>query len=280
MVLVELLTLSSKANPTLQSSTDTVDSRLPTWARRDDPIVRRHLKTFRTITPEVEPLLRVYLLQCGLIALTAFWAFAYSLIIPMIVAAIFLLPVMLVFYLRSLVLIAYAAVTSITDERSNDTLQVLRATPFSLRHIISAKAAAAIWRQTDVLALGMMAVALFSLPLVLLRVAELFPPAQFGNTMQVTMALGLGVGILRLVVEPFMVASIGVLIGAVVPYRTTAVLWTAAITVVYYLSINLLAMLSLSLTLWLLTEIVAPLLIPAVIGFGALRTAAWVLERE
>lgn len=277
---METLTLPPRVNPIVSDKSEGFDTRLPEWARRDDPIVRRHLRTFRSITPEAEPIIRIYLLQCVLIALTALWAFAYSMIIPMIVAAIFLLPVMLFFYLRSLVLIASDSSSAIATEQYNNTLEVLRVTPLSLRHIIGAKAAAAIWRQTDVIGLGMLAVALFSLPLVLLRVAELFPPSEYGSLMQVTMALGLGTAILRLLVEPFMVAAIGMLIGAVVPYRTTAILWTVSITVVYFIAINLLPLLSLSLPLWLLTEIIAPILLPVLIGFGALRLAAWVLERE
>ncbi len=256
------------------------DLRLPLWARRAHPMVTRHLRNFRTITPEYETLLRIYLLQCGLVLLTLVWPFAYSLIIPLIVAAIFLLPAMGFFYIRSIAHIAHDSSDAMAAEVRNSTLPLMRATPYTAFQVVAAKAAAAMWRQIDIIGLGMLATALFSLPLVLLRVVNIMPIDEYPYVAQGAMMVGFGVAILRVLLEPFMIACIGVCVGAAVPYRTTAVAWTLVLAGFYFALINVAQLLAKSPETWILLDVLLPIVAPLLISAGALLAAKWLIERD
>ena len=60
-----------------------LDKRLPPWARRSNPIIRRHLGMYwKTILPDAVFLVKIVLVQAGLVAATLPIPFLFDLALP------------------------------------------------------------------------------------------------------------------------------------------------------------------------------------------------------
>src|SRR4051794_6582338 len=113
-----------------------IDTGLPYWARRSHPLVRRELgMAWRTMLPELGFLRQAFIIQSILIALTLPFPFLIELALPTVTAAIILLPFAMIVYARVLVITASSGARLMTNELQNDTLNVLRTTPFTLLEI-------------------------------------------------------------------------------------------------------------------------------------------------
>jgi hypothetical protein len=258
-----------------------LDTRLPKWARRSNPIIRRHLGMYwKTILPEVGFLVKLVLLQTGLILLTLPLPFLFDLAVPTITAAYMLFPCAAYLYGQILLSVAYASSVSVSDETRNDTLSLLRLTPIDLNTILSSKIAAAIWRQVDNLGLLVIAAGLFSLPILISQYATLWPLEQYPVLARVAMILGLVVSLLRLALEPFMIGAVGVMAGAGLKERYPAAMTTIIITFFYFLFINLPRFLPLSWPLRLVVDLLLPVVLPLVITWGAMKMARYLLLRD
>ena len=107
-----------------------LDARLPAWARRSNPIIRRQLGLYwKTILPETGFLVKIVLAQAGLIAATLPLPFIFDLALPTITASILLFPVAVYMYIQLMFAIGYATSINMADEVRNDTFTLLRATP-------------------------------------------------------------------------------------------------------------------------------------------------------
>jgi hypothetical protein len=258
-----------------------IDRRLPPWARRSNPIIRRHLGLYwKTILPETGLLVRLALIQVVFLGLTLVAPFLFDLALPTITASILLFPFAIYLYGQSLFSIGMAASLSLADEVRGDTLNLLRVTPFSLEAILASKIAAAIWRQIENLGLLMIAAALLSLPLLISQYAVLFPLDDYPYISRVAMMLGLVVSLLRMAVEPFMVGAVGVLLGAVFPWRAWAVVSTTVLWGAYFLLLNLLRFVPMDWPLRFAVDFVLPLALPLFITWLCLRVTLAVLRRN
>jgi hypothetical protein len=258
-----------------------VDKRLPEWARRSNPIVRRHLGIYwKTLLPEARPLLTFYAVQLALITLSYPLPFLFDLAMPMITASIILLPLAVMLYGRLLVTIGTASAEMMVDEQNKNTLTLLRTTPIPLADILLSKMAASIWRQVEDLGLLFTAALAFSLPLLILQYASYWPLDQYPVIARVAMGLGLGASLLRLLLEPLMVGAIGILAGVVLPWRNWARTGTAALTLFYFLLVNLPRRLDLGWEMRLVVEIVIPLVLPILITWVAFRLSHHLLTRD
>lgn len=258
-----------------------VDRHLPAWARRTDPVVRRHLGIYWKVLPlDVGQLGRIYLLLAALVLA--------STVVPVILPLLFiLLPVSLVmlplvFYSYARVLLAAAAFTTrmIVDEQANNTLNLLRTTPLTLPHIVFSKAAAGVWRQIEDLSLLLVAVLLLTLPVIGLQYSAYFPYDDGSLISRAVLIVGLAVSLLRLVLEPFMVAALAILMGALIPARTTALVALGVTVFFYFLLTNFLRLMPLTPALFVLVEFVVPLALPLLIAWGALHAAVWMLRQD
>jgi hypothetical protein len=178
------------------------------------------------------------------------------------------------------VYIAIDSVMTMLTEITGDTLTLLRTTPVPFTHILLGKVAATLWRRVDDLNLVLLAATLFSLPPIVLEMAQLWPPDKFPYTSQVGMILLLGAAIIRVVLEPFMVASLGVLLGTALPVRTTAITSTLLLAFFYFLLINLVRLLELSYIMRIAVEAVLPVVLPLAIIWGALRLTEYIVSRD
>jgi ABC-type transport system involved in multi-copper enzyme maturation permease subunit len=258
-----------------------LDRRLPEWARRSNPIVRRHLGIYwKTLLPEARPLLTMYLVQVILVALSYPFPILFDLAMPMITASIILLPLAILIYGRLLIAIGVSSAEMIVDEQKKNTLTLLRATPIPLKDILLSKMAASIWRQVEDLGLLLMAALAFSLPLLILQYASLWPLDQYPVVARAAMALGLAASLVRLLVEPLMVGALGIMAGAALPYRNWARASVTVLTLFYFLLINLPRRLPMAWEMRAVVEIVLPLILPVLIAWVAFRLAHHALLRD
>lgn len=258
-----------------------LDWRLPEWARRSNPIVRRHLGIYaKTIPPQVRPLLTLFLAQAALVMLTVPLPFIFNVTLPLITVSILLLPLSFYYYGQVLLAIANDSATIMLKELSNNTLNLLRTTPLTSKEILLGKIAAAIWRRAEDLNMLLVAASLFGLPAIVMLIANQWSPEQHPITSQVAIVLIFGASILRLALEPFMVATLGVMVGAMVPVRSSALVATLLLTFFYFLFMNLLRLLPLSLLMRVVVEAVLPVALPLLIIWGALNMAAKVMSRD
>lgn len=264
-----------------QTFTSEIDRNLPVWARRTNPIVRRDLGSYwKTLTPDMALIVRVYLAQVGLILVSFVFPVLFILLMPTVTVTLVLLPIGVVMYAQILYAIGAAAATSVAKERRNSTLDLLLIIPHPAIHALFSKVAASVWRQTENLSLVIMGTALVSLPLLVIQYDIFLSFEENPILMRFSLMFALGMSILRVLLEPIMVGAIGALAGAAIPTRIPAIVMTTGISGAYFLLINLARMAPLDTTGRLFVEIVLPVVLPLLIIYGAFRAAAALLIRE
>jgi hypothetical protein len=258
-----------------------IDHGLPGWARRSNPIVRRHLGFYwKTLPPEIGQLVKIYLVQIGLMLLSFPFPIFFDFVMPVITVSLLLIPVAFIGYGHALLFVGIVAVTATVDERRNHTLDLLRTTPLPLEHIVFSKIAAAIWRQVDDLGLILMTASLLTLPVMVIQYANLFPPAQYPIICRAAIVLGVTASLLRLALEPVMIGALGVMVGAAAPQRIPAITATALMGGFYFLLLNLPRLMVLGWETRLLIEVALPLILPPVIAFICIKLTLRFLQRD
>lgn len=258
-----------------------LDRHLPQWARRSDPIVRRHLGIYWKILPlELDLLLRIYGVHAALILISIPLPIVLPLMFTLLPVSIVMLPFVAAAYGRILVQAGMFATRMMVDEQQNNTLALLRTTPMTLRHILFSKAAAAVWRQIEDLSLILVGTGLLSLPLIGLQYAAYWPLDESLAVSRLALLLGLAASMLRLIIEPFMIAALAILIGAGIPARIPAMTTLAVTGFFYFLIINLPRLLTLPPELRVLLETVLPLVLPLVVIWAAFRLAHYIIQRD
>jgi len=117
------------------------------------------------------------------------------------------------------------------------------------------------------------AAALFSMPILISQYASIWPLDQYPVMSRLGMVLGLVVSLVRLILEPFMIGALGVMTGAALRVRSSAVVATALIAFFYFLSMNLLRFLKIPWPLQFMIEFVLPIALPLLIIWGSLKLA-------
>lgn len=264
-----------------QTFNNEIDTNLPKWARRTNPIVRRDLGSYwKTLTPDMGLVLRIYLIQVGLIILSFPFPLLFVLLMPTVTVTLVLLPIGLVVYGQILYRIGTAAAASVVKEHRNGTRDLLLIIPHSARETLLSKIAASIWRQTENLSLVIVGTALASLPLLIIQYDMFLSVNDNPILMRFGLTFALGMSILRVMIEPVMVGALGVLIGAAIPSRISAMVTTIIITAAYFLLINLVRFAPIDEVGRLVVEIVFPILFPVIITYFSVRVATTLLTRD
>lgn len=264
-----------------QEHVPTLDRHLPRWARRSDPIVRRHLGIYWKMLPlETDLLARIYLFQVLFVLLSIALPVVLPMVFTLLPVSLTMLPFVFIAYGRTLISVGAFATRMIVDEQRNHTLALLMTTPLSLRHILYGKAAASVWRQIEDLSLILMAASLLSLPFIGLQYASYWTFDDFTITSRLALILGLGASLIRLILEPFMVAALAMAIGAGVPSRVPAMISLGVTCLFYFLLINLPRLMTLSAEARMLIEFVLPVVLPLAITWGAFHLAIYILRRD
>jgi hypothetical protein len=288
---------NSRSTPSIIKLTDFQDTqeRLPYWARSTNPIVRRHLGLYwRTVPPEIEPFTTIFMVWT-VVMLSGFVLPAlFSLIMISFLASIMVLPFALGYYAYNLLNISIEAARHMQQEFSNDTFELLQATPMSLMQIFLGKVAAAIWRRMDdIIMIAQLAFA-FSPPILFTLYAPLGSGESYGGIVPPLMALtGMLVILFRAFAEPLMIGVIAIFIGIVVPGRGRSVSAAVVLGVFYFLLMNLLSNLPSvrgletsrdfippSIPLIIVTDFVLPVVFPIVIILGLLKLSVYMVTRD
>jgi hypothetical protein len=257
-----------------------IDQRLPPWARRSNPIIRRHLGMYwKTILPETKFLRQAFIIQAALVLLTIPLPGLIDLSLPLITASILLFPFTVFLYAHVLVNICMTAARTMTDEFQNNTLNLLLVTPFHTQAIIASKVAAAIWRQVEDLGLLLTASVLMSMPLLISQYAMIWPFDEYPLLSRAAIVAGLAVSMLRLALEPFMIGVIGIMMGAAIRQRAGAVISTVFVSGFYFLLLNLLRFVPMDIGLRLFAEFVLPLALPLLIIASGFHLTRYFLAR-
>lgn len=268
--------------------------RLPFWSRSTNPIVRRHLGLYwRTLPPELQPVLRIALVWIALLIGGVLFLDVLQFALVFLIVSFVVLPVLTLWYAHLLIEIAVRSAAMMQQERRDNTLTLLMTTPMSLEQILLGKVAAAFWRRMDDWVLIVYGVALAAPPAIYSAMSPVWQGTGSPLLVSVAVVGGLAVALLRIMLEPIMIGMIGVFVGAVVPYRNTAISLSVALGAAYVVLINLLARLP-SLRpqqigrvtvapdygLVVLIDFVLPIALPALITWGLLRVTARLLRRD
>jgi hypothetical protein len=258
-----------------------LDRNLPRWARRSNPIVRRHLGGFfGAPIPQPDVLIRLFLAQALIILFSFLFPPILEIAALMGLVSFIVLPIALGVYAWALFRIGRATVNAIIDEKHTRALDTLRTTPLSLRSILLSKIAAGLWLQAVNLDTIILAVAVFSLPPVTIEYATLYPPERFPLETRLLIFLGLGATMVRIFVEPLMIGALGLLVGTVSGLRLTAIMWTTLLGAAYFTLLNLPRLFHLTLIERLAIEIILPVALPVVISVVALVLTKALLQRD
>lgn len=251
-----------------------IDSNLPKWARRSNPIVRRHLGTFwRVIPPQIDPLMQWYLIQCGIVLLTIPFQMLFTFLLPLVLISLAVLPVTLVYYGRTLYDLASDASRTMVEEVENHTLPLLLATPIPRREVLLSKMAGALWRQSDPLSVVLSVVTFTQMPVLTLLYVNNWPMQAYGYLAQFLVIGMFAVSIVRVPLEMFMVAVIGQYIGLTTPGRGTAAAAAVGCVVFYFVLINVPRLFPLAPLMTVIVEGVLPVLLPVIVAALLLRAS-------
>lgn len=274
------LNVEVKENPFLSGAV-VIDAELPEWARRSNPIVKRHLGTaWKTFLPNPGLLIRLYVLQVVVVMASAAFPVLLTLLMPTVMVSLVLIPAGLVLYAQILYSAGAAAATYMVDERRNDTLELTLVIPQPTRFIIFSKVSAALWRHLENLMLMSLAVVLFSMPLMIVQYDIQFSLNASPALVRIGLLIGLAVSLIRLWIEPVMIASIGVAYGAASHSRVQAITATMLTGAAYFVAVNLARLLPLEGINRLLVETALPVALPILITAVALRLSAMFLRQD
>jgi hypothetical protein len=244
---------------------EVIDTYLPRWARRSNPVVRRHLGLYwRVLPPDWEYVERIYLFEALLMAFTLAMPYMFQMIAALSLTSFALIPLLVFFYARVVVYVSHDAAVTMVSEVAENTIMLIRTTPASLTRILLSKASAAVWRRIEDLGLVIWGAVFVSLPLAAMHVGLLYNESEQLLFTRALVMVIVAASVARLVFEPLMFAAMGLLFGTLVPHRVGAATWGLAYVVLYFLIINAPRLLILTPTEEVLLLILLPAFVPLV----------------
>lgn len=265
----------------LASEERDMDTGLPEWARRSNPIIRRQLGIhWRVFLPQVRPIIKWMLPQIAVILLTLQFEGLIAALMLLSLSTVFMLPFGFYLYLRALQDITNDSVVAMTQEFQDDSFDLLRITPFSLIEIMLAKMSGAVWRRMDDLD-TVLSIALFTtLPVLTFLYVVAWAPDVYPGYSQLLIITGMVASLVRLPLEMFMVSALGIMNGTLIRWRSPAVTATLVLTFFYFVLLNMPRLLELSLGWQIVVDIVLPLVMPVVIATTAILIAVRFIEKR
>jgi hypothetical protein len=258
-----------------------IDRSLPEWARRSNPIVRRHLgEHWKMMALDVTLVVRLFLINGVFVLLSLPMPFLFTVLMPTVTVSFVLLPAGFILYAQSLFLVGIVSAVLVSDERRNRSLDLLRACPRPMLQVLYSKVAAAVWRQLENLTLIISALVLFSLPLLIIQYDMTVSMIDHPIVMRLAVLLALASSLIRILLEATMVGAIGAMVGASTSMRAPAVITTVLLTGAYFALINLVRLVSMSMEMRLFVEILLPLILPVIITPLCFHAAVYMLTRD
>ena len=258
-----------------------LDTALPAWARRSNPIVRRQLGIYwKTLPLELSQWLKILGGEMLVVLLAAGLPVVYTFIMPVVTVSVLLIPLVFVVYGQLLLNVTLYATSATYTEVHNNTLALLLVTPLPREHILFSKLAASIWRQSDNLSLVVIGHVLLSLPVLILQYATLYSPEDNALLTSGAIMLALAANLARLFLEPVLVGAIGIVAGVTTSPRILANIVAVTVSGAYFLFVNLPRLIDLPFGARLVVDVLLPVTLPLVFAYGLLRLAGWLLGRD
>ncbi|PJF20999.1 MAG: hypothetical protein CUN56_13310 [Phototrophicales bacterium] len=258
-----------------------MDSTLPNWAKRTNPLIRRHLKDgWRVFPPELDTILKWFILQMVILLVSLVFDLVYVYLMMLVLVSALFFPFMLYIYGRVLLTILSDSAHLMADEYENDTLTLLRTTPLTTREIVLSKISATVWGHMDDLALTIFFTLIFGTPMIALFYLLEYPPSQQPGISQIASILVLAASIIRLPLEMFMIGALGVMMGAAARIKRNALLGTAVLCLFYFLLLNLARLIPLAWYWQVFVDAALPIILPLVIIWGAVQATVYLITRD
>jgi hypothetical protein len=265
----------------LNANSVELDSRLPEWARRSNPIVRRQLGAFwKLMIIDADSIARLLIINIGVVLLSLIFPFILVFLIPVATVSVVLIPFLLVMHGRSLLNIAGNAAGSIVEEKRNNSLDLLLICPRPLRMIIYSKGAAAVWRDIENIGFVLTGASLLSLPLLIIQADTLYPLTENSLMMRVSLLVLMVSSVIRIPLEAALASALGLAAGSMTRYRIPAKLAGMVLIAAYLLAVNSLRLLVISTEWHLFITALLPLIAPPVLMWVCVRITEWRLRQE
>jgi len=249
-----------------------IDEQFPVWARRSNPIIRYHLGgMWKTFPPNGRVLLRMVALQAVIIAISLVAPIIFSILMPMVMVALAMIPIGFILYARILVQSSSTAAAYVVDEQRHQTLDLLLLIPQPRPHILYAKLAAALWPHAENLTIVAWIVGLLSLPLMIIQYDFQYGLDSAPLLVRLALLGGVVAALLRVWLEPVMMVALGAMYGAASGSRSQAITATILTMAAYLLLINLARLLPVDPIWHIVIETILPVTLPPLITVIALR---------
>jgi hypothetical protein len=248
-----------------------IDQKFPRWAKRSNPIVRRQLGPhWRVFPPELAPIATWLTINTVIILATIQFPLLFlGIMIALMLAAVAFVPILLL-YGRTLIDIMRDATHSMAQEYENDTINVLRTTPYSAHEIVLSKVAASIWRRMDELVDLIAYTLTLGVSIIVTLQLNLYSPEEMPYVAQIMSLILMVISVVRLPLEMFMVASIGVMLGSTVRSRHSAFMSGLVLLFFYFLLLNFMRFIPMGWPARLFVEGVLPIGLAIAVSYGCI----------
>ncbi len=246
-----------------------IDLLFPSWARRKNPLVARELGEYwRVFLPEVRPLVLWVMGYGALLVLTLIYPiFTLAVILPVLIGGI-VFPFMLYQYAVNLWFILQDTSYSMAREYENNTIDLIRVTPYTSREIILSKIAAGVWRRMDVLSFLSLFTAVLGMPITIIFYLNAYPPELYPLLAHGLSFVAVISYLIRVPLEMVMVSAVGVWMGTAVRTRQNALSSAVFLVVFYFLLLNMLRFIEVDWMMRLLLDAFVPLALPLLVTAG------------
>jgi ABC-type transport system involved in multi-copper enzyme maturation permease subunit len=240
-----------------------IDLMLPTWARRKNPIVARELGEYwRIFLPEARPLMLWIMGYVVLLVITLiFPSLTLMVMLPFLVGFL-VFPFMIYQYGMNLWFILQETADSMAREYENNTIDLIRMTPYSTREIILSKIAAGVWRRMDVMSFLLLFTAALGIPIIITIYINAYPPERYPVLAHAMSLIALISYMIRIPFEMAMVSAIGVLMGTAVRTRQNAITASVFLVAFYFILLNMLRFINADWMMRLMLDAFVPLVLP------------------
>ncbi len=238
-----------------------LDATLPLWARRRHPIVKRHLGLYwRIMPPQWEPIVKWFLIESIVVLATIPIPFLFTILLPLVLVSMAVLPGAIFYYGRMLYDLANDTSRQMVAEIENHTLGLLLATPVPRRQVLLSKMAGSLWKQSEPFSLLMAVASMSQVPSMFLLYANLYPPNDWGVAAQLLTVGAFAGSLVRIPLEMFMTAALGLYIGTVTRAKGAAAASTIGTVGFYFILINAVRLIPMGPVLRFFVEAVLPCL--------------------
>lgn len=210
------------------------DPDLPVWARRSNPIVRRELGMYwKRLFPNMALLGRLLLAQT-VIGVLFPPLLLMNLLYPVAAVGAMVSPLLVFFYARVILTAVTRSAGAMSDAHTQYTIDLLRVSMLSTQDIVLGKAAASLWHRMESLEAVLWGASVGGLTVTTFYYFANLPADAHTWPLRLLALASMWGFALRVLLDPLMLAVVGVAVGTVIHTRSQAVAVTLAGAIAHY----------------------------------------------